>query len=119
MPAPVASTSKPGFLQLRPITPQIVTPQPQLQHPPPSDMDADDSGTAGKRGGSEAINYNAGEMEDGGPGERDGERDEIVRALEKGLPKWKGLDDIGWMDEVRPERHIEIVRAIKSYKDIV
>ena len=82
-------------------------------------MDVDDSGTAGTRGGGEAINYNTGEMEDGKPGERDGESDEIVRALEKSLPKWKGLDDIGWMDEVRPERHIEIVRAIKSYKDIV
>ena len=80
------------------------------------EVDIDDSGTAGKRGGSEAINYNTGEMEDGGPGERDGE---IVRALEKVLPKWKGPEDIEWMDEVGPERHIEIVRAIKSYKDIV
>ena len=42
-----------------------------------------------------------------------------MRALEKGLPKWKGPGDIEWMDEVGPERHIEIVRAIKSYKDIV
>ena len=37
-----------------------------------------------------------------------------MRALEKGLPKWKGPGDIEWMDEVGPERHIEIVRAIKS-----
>ena len=80
------------------------------------EVDVGNSGTAGKRGGSEAINYNTGEMEDGGLGERDGE---IVRALEKGLPKWKGPEDIEWMDEVGPERHIEIVRAIKSYKDIV
>ena len=82
-------------------------------------MDVDDSGTAGKRGGGEAINYNTREMEDGGPGERDGESDEIARALERGLPKWKGPEDIEWMDEVGPERHIEIVCAIKSYKDIV
>ena len=82
------------------------------------EVDVGNSGTAGKRGGSEAINYNTGEMEDGGLGERDGESDEIVRALEKGLPKWKGPEDIEWMDEVGPERHIEIVRAIKSYKDI-
>ena len=38
-------------------------------------------------------------MEDGGLDERDGESDGIVRALEKGLPKWKGFADIGWMDE--------------------
>ena len=38
-------------------------------------------------------------MEDGGLDERDGESDGIVRALEKGLPKWKGFVDIGWMDE--------------------
>ena len=53
-------------------------------------------------GGSEAINYNTWEMEDRGLGEKDGESDEIVRVLEKGLLKWKGLDDIGWMDEVGP-----------------
>ena len=41
-------------------------------------------------------------MEGGGLGERDGESDEIVRAFEKKLPKWNGLDDIGWMDEVGP-----------------
>ena len=57
---------------------------------------------AGRMGGSEAINYNTWEMEDRGLGEKDGESDEIVRALEKGLLKWKGLDDIRWMDEVGP-----------------
>ena len=41
-------------------------------------------------------------MEGGRLGESDGESDGIVRALEKELPKWKGLDDIGWMDEVGP-----------------
>lgn len=81
------------------------------------EVDVDDSAT--KRGGSEAINYTTGEMEDGGLGERDAESDEIVRALEKGLPKWKGLEDVGWMDDVGPERHLEIVNAIKNHKDIV
>ena len=37
-----------------------------------------------------------------GPGERDGESDEIVRELEKGLTKWKGFENIGWMDKVGP-----------------
>ena len=66
------------------------------------EVDIDNSGTAGKRGGNEAINYNTGETEDGGLDERDGECDEIMRTLENGLPKWKGFADIGWMDEVGP-----------------
>ena len=52
--------------------------------------------------GNEAINYNTGETEDGGLDERDGESGEIMRALEKELSKWRGFDDIGWMDEVGP-----------------
>lgn len=35
---------------------------------------------------------------------RDGESDEIVRQLEKGLPRWEGFGDMGWMDEVDPVR---------------
>ena len=66
------------------------------------EVDVDNSGTAGKRGGNEVINYNTGETQDGGLGERDGESDEIMRTFEKRLPKWKGFDDIGWMDEVEP-----------------
>ena len=66
------------------------------------EVDVDNSGTAGKRGGNEAINYNTGEMEDGGLGKRDGESDEIMRALEKWLSKWREFDDIGWMDKVGP-----------------
>ena len=30
------------------------------------------------------------------------ESDEIMRALEKWLSKWREFDDIGWMDEVGP-----------------
>ena len=37
-----------------------------------------------------------------GPGKREGEIGEIVRELQKGLMKWKGFEDIGWMDKVRP-----------------
>ena len=47
------------------------------------EIDVDDSGTAGKRGGNEAINYNTGEMEDGGLGERD----EDCGSIREGLPK--------------------------------
>ncbi|GLB36753.1 putative bromo adjacent homology domain containing protein [Lyophyllum shimeji] len=51
--------------------------------------------------------------------ERDPEGDEIVRQLEKGLPRWPGFGEEGWTEDVSQERMIEIVHAIKSYKDIV
>jgi len=44
-----------------------------------------------------------GEAEGAGVGmgmERDSESDEIVRVLEKGLPKWEGFDQVGWMSNV-------------------
>lgn len=31
---------------------------------------------------------------------RDDESDEIVRQLERGLPRWDGFDDGGWMAEI-------------------
>ena len=71
-----------------------------LKYAKPTKSNWDFPDAAGKRGGNEAINYNTGEMEDGGLGKRDGESDEIMRALEKWLSKWREFDDIGWMDEV-------------------
>ena len=38
--------------------------------------------------------------------ERDVGSEEIVRQLEKGLPRWKGFGDSGWMAEVEPVRPI-------------
>lgn len=34
--------------------------------------------------------------------ERDPESEEIVRQLEKGLPRWPGFGDQGWMKEGTP-----------------
>jgi chromatin structure-remodeling complex subunit RSC1/2 len=34
-----------------------------------------------------------------GEGAKDGEGEEIVRQLERGLPKWEGFGDKGWMSE--------------------
>ncbi|KZT09072.1 uncharacterized protein LAESUDRAFT_723382 [Laetiporus sulphureus 93-53] len=48
---------------------------------------------------------------------RDGASDEIVRQLEKGLPRWEGFADVGWMEEVNPDRHIEIITGIREYED--
>ena len=73
------------------------------------EVDVDDSGTAGKRG---AINYNTGEMEDGGLGERD----EDCGSIREGVAEVKRV--CGYSLDGRG-RTIEIVRAIKSYKDIV
>ena len=64
-------------------------------------MDVDNSG-AGKREIVRLLITIQGRWRTEGPGERDGESDEIVRELEKGLTKWKGFEDIGWMDEVGP-----------------
>jgi chromatin structure-remodeling complex subunit RSC1/2 len=66
-------------------------------------VDRDDSvtGTRGGVAGSEVMA--GGEAEGAGVGmgmERDSESDEIVRALEKGLPRWEGLEDVGWMADI-------------------
>ena len=66
------------------------------------EVDFDDSSMAGKRGGNEVINYNTWETEDGGLVESNIESEEIMRAFKKRLPKWKGFDNIGWMDKVGP-----------------
>lgn len=51
--------------------------------------------------------------------ERDPESEEIVKQLEKGLPRWPGFGEQGWMEEVTPDKMLELVQAIKNYKDIV
>jgi len=63
-------------------------------------VEGDDSvmGTSAGVGGREILA--GGEAEGAGVGmgmERDSESDEIVRVLEKGLPKWEGFENVGWM----------------------
>ncbi|OJT08505.1 Chromatin structure-remodeling complex subunit rsc1 [Trametes pubescens] len=53
----------------------------------------------------------------GHDGARDGESDEIVRQLEKGLPRWEGLADAGWTDEVDADRMVDLVVTISKYRD--
>ncbi|KAI0327304.1 hypothetical protein GY45DRAFT_1327801 [Cubamyces sp. BRFM 1775] len=48
---------------------------------------------------------------------RDGESDEIVRQLEKGLPRWEGFADIGWAEDLGPDRMADIVVTIAKYRD--
>ncbi|KAJ7139219.1 hypothetical protein C8R44DRAFT_867384 [Mycena epipterygia] len=44
---------------------------------------------------------------------------QIVRQLERGLPRYSPIlgEDGGWMADVKHERHLEIVQAIKAYRD--
>jgi chromatin structure-remodeling complex subunit RSC1/2 len=50
---------------------------------------------------------------------RDGESDLVVQQLERGLPRWEGLGDVGWLKEKdgSEDRRIELVLAIKGHKD--
>ncbi|KAF8174741.1 RSC complex protein [Pholiota molesta] len=62
-----------------------------------------------------------GQDEDAGAfrADRDPQSEEIVKQLEKGLPRWPGFGDEGWMGDVNPERYSDIVHAIKGHKDII
>jgi hypothetical protein len=73
------------------------------------DMDVDVGGTP------EPENMGADDMA------RDGESDLVVQQLERGLPRWEGFGDFGWMKEKEgsEERWLELVLAIKSHKDAV
>ncbi|KAM6497751.1 hypothetical protein JOM56_005699 [Amanita muscaria] len=51
--------------------------------------------------------------------ERDAETEEIVRQLEKGLPKWPGPGEEGWMQEVPVDQLLVVIQSIKSHKDAV
>ncbi|THH06660.1 hypothetical protein EW145_g3937 [Phellinidium pouzarii] len=50
---------------------------------------------------------------------RAAESDEIVRQLERGLPRWEGYGENGWTSGLDMDRCAEITHAIKSHKDIV
>ncbi|KAA1468335.1 hypothetical protein DENSPDRAFT_863516 [Dentipellis sp. KUC8613] len=51
---------------------------------------------------------------------RDDESDAVVRQLERGLPRWEGPGDYGWMpDGGAEDRWLEIVLAIKGHKDVI
>ncbi|KAF8907675.1 hypothetical protein CPB84DRAFT_1674763 [Gymnopilus junonius] len=51
--------------------------------------------------------------------ERDPQSEEIVKQLEKGLPRFPGFGEEGWMADVNPDRYSDIVHALKTHKDII
>ncbi|KAI0666207.1 hypothetical protein C8Q78DRAFT_994933 [Trametes maxima] len=74
------------------------------ERPPSPDVDVDIGGTPEPEVGAH-------------DGARDGESDEIVRQLEKGLPRWEGFADVGWTDDLDPDRMAQVVDAISKYRD--
>ena len=62
------------------------------------EFDVDDSGTAGRGEVMKLLIIIRGRWRTEGLAKEM----KIVGAFEKGLPKWKGFVDIGWMDEVGP-----------------
>lgn len=87
---PTASTSqtqpKPG-----PLRPK------SAQQPPTPDIDVD------------VVSPDSdAQDEDAFQAERDPQSEEIVKQLEKGLPRWPGFGDEGWMDEINPVRDLPL-----------
>ncbi|KAJ3490189.1 hypothetical protein NLJ89_g11456 [Agrocybe chaxingu] len=109
-PTPAASTSQSQshsqFAYTKPIP---IRPKSSAQKQPTPDVDVD------------VVSPDSDEEGEGpsAPGERDPRSEEIVKQLEKGLPRFPGFGEEGWMDEVAPDRLSDIVHTIKSYKDVI
>lgn len=102
-PAPVASTSTANHIYTKP-----VAIRPRSAQYTSTDMDVDIMSDVD--GGGDEMSAII---------ERDPESEEIVKQLEKGLPRWPGFGEEGWTQDISPERIVEIVHVIKSYKDVV
>ncbi|PCH33194.1 hypothetical protein WOLCODRAFT_93094 [Wolfiporia cocos MD-104 SS10] len=102
LPQPKAAAATRSQAQAAPASSSTAAQSPERQ--PSPDMEVDVGGTPEPEGAAMEM-------------VRDGESDEIVRQLEKGLPRWEGFGDFGWMEEVSRERRVEIVQGIAEYKD--
>ncbi|KAF9007885.1 hypothetical protein BDQ17DRAFT_1455107 [Cyathus striatus] len=100
------NSTQPSFSYSKPVPIQLST----TQRMPTPDMDVDIMSTDAEGGGDDGPSIGT---------ERDPESEAIVKQLEKGLPRWSGFGDRGWMEEATPDRLIEIVHAIKSHKDVI
>ncbi|PBK64110.1 hypothetical protein ARMSODRAFT_962240 [Armillaria solidipes] len=52
------------------------------------------------------------------PTERDAASEEIIRHLDKSLPRWPGFSEEGWTGNIKIS-YMDIVHAIKSHKDVI
>ncbi|KAH9947379.1 hypothetical protein B0H21DRAFT_739315 [Amylocystis lapponica] len=75
-----------------------------VERQPSPDMDVDVGGTPEPEG---PANEPA----------RDGETDEIVKQLERGLPRWEGFSAMGWTEDLHNDKYLDIVLAISGHKD--
>ncbi|EIW86165.1 hypothetical protein CONPUDRAFT_140847 [Coniophora puteana RWD-64-598 SS2] len=97
-PQRTASTPKP--------TPRAASPSSSAQ-----DMDVD-------IGGSPDLDQPGSALDAEAEADRSADGDEeIVRQLERTMPRWEGFGEKGWMAEVGQDRLLEIVLAIKDHKD--
>lgn len=96
-PAPVASTSA-----LPPLAARPRSPSPELdveRSSPEPDHEPETEGT----GEEEAA--------------RDEDSSAIIAQLERSLPGWQGLEDVGWNENIREDQYLEIVTVLKNHKD--
>ncbi|KAG7450923.1 uncharacterized protein BT62DRAFT_978771 [Guyanagaster necrorhizus] len=52
------------------------------------------------------------------PTERDAASEEVIRHLDKSLPRWPGFSEEGWMGNIKIS-YLDLVHAIKSHKDVI
>jgi hypothetical protein len=113
---PPTKAETPSAPTTEPLAPQQTTASASSQQQPSSpprmsspDMDVDVGGTP------EPETLGADDMA------HDGESDLIVQQLERGLPRWEGFGDFGWLEEKEgsEDRWLELVLAIKGHKDAV
>ncbi|PPQ87841.1 hypothetical protein CVT25_009493 [Psilocybe cyanescens] len=104
---PTASTSTSSYAYTRPVP---IRPKSAQRQTPDIDVDvvSPDSDEAESDGATAAFQA-----------DRDPQSEEIVKQLEKGLPRWPGFGEDGWMAEAKPERFSDIVHALKTFKDII
>lgn len=86
-PTPAATTSNYAYLKPIPIRPK------SAQRQQSQDIEVDIGGMSPEPSDAHAQREST---------EQDPESEEIVRQLEKGLPRWPGFGEEGWMDEVHP-----------------
>ncbi|KAJ8518925.1 hypothetical protein ONZ45_g4070 [Pleurotus djamor] len=93
--------------------PVLSTMPPQTYRSPTPDIEVDIEGE------SSDVDVQGGDSEAGPDVARNPADEEIVRQLEKGLPKWPGFSDSGWRHDISSDKYSDIVHAIKTYKDVI
>ncbi|KAK7019739.1 hypothetical protein VNI00_017979 [Paramarasmius palmivorus] len=100
--------------------PVVVAPQPKVAQPMKPEQRASSPDVDVDIGGSpEPEGHSEDKLRMEGVQQRDSVSEEIVRQLERSLPRWPGFGGLGWMDEGNQSVYSTIVHAIKSHKDVI